>query len=205
MLPGAFSGTLLDADFGGSGPPTFLGTEAAAGAACDPGAFFISDADAENPLQPPQLQLPSLGGSPHHPASPQQQQQQQPAAASARDLLRELESSADYLLPPPGTDPVDDLLLGDAPATSPGGSDIGRGLPWHALSFPAIPEEAELPQAQAQLLPSPGAAAVAAAAAAPLSPQLPAMGAAPVPRPPSLFIPVPSVIRTAASKQFPTR
>jgi hypothetical protein len=104
---------------------------------------------------------------------------------------------------------VDDLLLGDAPPTSPGGRgnssiDIGGSLPWHALSFPSIPEEAELPQAQAQLLPSPGAAA-AAAASAPLSPQLPAMSAAPVPRPLSLFIPVPSTILTAASKQFPNR
>ncbi|KAL4458716.1 hypothetical protein ABPG75_013581 [Micractinium tetrahymenae] len=164
MLPGAFSGTLLEADVhGAAAPPSFLGEAAGAGAAADPAAFLVGGPEDARPAGHggylsagmPAFAPAAAGGSPGL----------EPAGgmggmlggmggmfggmggmgggsrATASDMLRSLESGCDFLLPSEPLDVPMSLLgsAGDAAdlplaATSPGTPPSAPGT----LAWPSL-------------------------------------------------------------------
>ena len=200
-MPGAFSGTLLESDLlaasaPGGGAPAFLGSSEDAGAACDPAIFLVDDPEpqggpqAASTTSPPGVaRNPAHASAPApHPGAPQPASlmvPQGPQAASACELLRELESSVDFILPGQS---LDSLLLdaGDGWHNSPPAPSPGTPAAWQATSssFPAIPEEAELALEQLQLAaPLPGVSMGADSLGTPAF-------TLPAPSPASMFVPV---------------
>jgi hypothetical protein len=211
MLPSAFSAPLLEDDLLGTaaadGAPAFLGSQEAAGAACDPAIFLVDDDEpmaAHGPaISPPATAAgtPFVPGGALAPPSAALEVPPRVAPTSADSLLRELECSMDFLLP---SQAMESLLLG-----APAGSDTWRASPpaagpstppsaapptsWKPAPFPSIPEERELPAAQLEpRLPG----------MAPLQP--PAMSTAAFEHSaPSVFVPVPTSPPQLAAAPIP--
>lgn len=173
MLPGAFSGTLLEEDLRGAvAPPAFLGEAAGAGAAADPAAFLVGGHDvavygAASGLLHSGMPAFASGG-----AATRAHSLEAPCGmggmgggsrASASDLLRALESGCDFLLPSEPLDMPISLLGGPGDCSSPPPMATSPGTPpsvpgalsWPSLIFPPIPEEAELLQAAPASAPTP--------------------------------------------------
>lgn len=196
MLSG-FSGTLIDASLPSNS------TVSAGPAAADPGAFLLGEAPSLNvqPLSPP------AGGS-----GPFGSRAGSLQPATTRDLLRELESGEDYLMPSSSAAADPALQLGDGGGNgSPGGSTAAPGgwgrssaaptpstppstaaLRWQP-GAPAIPEQAPL---LAPPLPAGGGAVQTAPALGGPLPAVPVLGGylQAAPPPISLFVPTPAAV-----------
>lgn len=164
MLPGAYSGTLLEADLRGTGaPPAFLGEAAGAGAAADPAAFLVGGPETDVPgsrsghLDVSMTAFAAAGSSARAhslegPGSLALCGMDGGSRATASDLLRSLDSGCDFLLLSEPLDVPMSLLGSPGPAASPPPVATSPGTPpsvpghfsWPSLVFPTIPEEAEL-------------------------------------------------------------